>query len=95
MPSEIKIREIEKGIASSVNTVFNEYNKAEEKEFEMIREAMDEIQIIYSTSAAFHLQEKSGTLELLKEVSDQNKNLKINMLVPIDSTVKKSYLLPF
>jgi two-component system, OmpR family, sensor histidine kinase VicK len=90
IPSEQRIREIEKGIISSVTTVFNEYRKAEEKEFDMIRQAKGEIQIIYSTSAAFHLQEKSGTLELLKEVSDQNKNLKINMLVPIDSSIKKS-----
>jgi signal transduction histidine kinase len=90
IPSEIKIREIEKGIASAVTTVFGEYRKAEEKEFDMIRQAKDEIQIIYSTSAAFHLQEKSGTLALLKKVSDQNKNLKINMLVPIDASIKKS-----
>ena len=90
IPSEERIREIEKGIVSPVTTVFNDYKKAEKKEFEMIREAKKEIQIIYSTASAFHLQEKSGTLELLKEMSNQKENLKINMLVPIDSTVKKS-----
>jgi signal transduction histidine kinase len=56
----------------------------------MIRQAKKEIQIIYSTASAFHLQEKAGTLELLKEMSDQQKNLKINMLVPIDTSVKNS-----
>ena len=90
MPSEQRIREIEKGIISSVTTVFNEYNKAERKEFDMIRQAKDEIQIIYSTPDAFHLQEKNGTLELLKEMSDQKENLKINILVPIDASIKKS-----
>ncbi len=90
IPSEERIREIEKGIVSPVTTVFSDYAKAESKEFEMIREADKEIQIIYSTPGAFHLQEKTGTLELLKEMSNQKENLKISMLVPIDSTVKKS-----
>lgn len=90
IPSEIRIKELEKGIKSAVTTVFNEYEEAVKIEFCMIREAKKEIQIIYSTPSAFHLQEKSGTLELLKEMSDQKENLKINMLVPIDTTVKES-----
>ncbi|WP_458742949.1 sensor histidine kinase [Candidatus Nitrosocosmicus sp. T] len=90
IPSEERIKELEKGIKSSVTTIFNEYEKAEKKEFDMIREAKEEIQIIYSTSDAFHLQEKSGTLELLKQVSDQNKNLKISILVPIDYSIRES-----
>ena len=90
IPSEERIKEIEKGINSPVTTIFNDYKKAESKEFDMIREANKEIQIIYSTASAFHLQEKAGTLELLKEMSNQKENLKISMLVPIDSTVKKS-----
>ena len=95
IPSEQRIREIEEGIQSSVTTILNEYKKAEEKEFNMIREAKQEIQIIYSTASAFHLQEKAGTLELLKQTSNQKENLKINMLVPIDSSVKKSLSLDF
>jgi hypothetical protein len=46
--------------------------KAEKKEFEMIRAAKKEIQIINSTPSAFHLQEKSGILELLKEMANKN-----------------------
>ena len=90
IPSEQRIKEIEKGIISPVTTIFSDYRKAESKEFDMIREANKEIQIIYSTARAFHLQEKAGTLELLKEMSNQKENLKISMLVPIDPTVKKS-----
>jgi signal transduction histidine kinase len=90
IPSEQRIKEIEKGIKSSVTTIFNEYEKAEKKEFDMIREAREEIKIIYSTSAAFHIQEKNGTLELLKQVSDKNENLKISILVPIDYSIRES-----
>ena len=38
----------------------------------------------------FISRRKAGTLELLKEMSNQKENLKISMLVPIDSSVKKS-----
>ena len=90
IPAEQKIREIEEGISSSVTVVINDYEEAENKEFEMIRRAIREIQIIYSTPNAFHLQEKRGTLELLKQMADQNKDLHISILVPIDSSIKKS-----
>src|SRR5215210_7033201 len=61
IPSEQRIKEIEAGIVSPVTTIFNEYKRAEKKEFDMIREANKEIQIMYSTASAFHLQEKNGT----------------------------------
>lgn len=90
MPAEQRIREIEEGIVHPVTTVYNDYKQAEKEEFEMIKRATKEIQIIYSTANAFHLQEKSGTLELLKNTADQNKNLQISIMVPIDHLVKKS-----
>jgi signal transduction histidine kinase len=90
IPAAQRIRELEEGVISSVTTILNDYKKSEKKEFDMIRQAKKEIQIIYSTASAFHLQEEAGTLELLKEMSDQQKNLQIHIVVPIDSTVKKS-----
>ena len=73
IPAEQRIKEIEEGIISSVTTILNDYKKAEKKEFEMIRKAKKEIQIIYSTASAFHLQAKRGTLELLKEMRTKKK----------------------
>ncbi|TVP41828.1 sensor histidine kinase [Candidatus Nitrosocosmicus arcticus] len=90
VPAEQRITEIEKGIVPSITTILTDYKKAEIKEFDMIEKAEKEIQIIYSTPGAFHLQEKSGILELLKEKADQQKNLQISILVPIDLLVKKS-----
>lgn len=90
IPSEQRINEIQEGIVSSVTNLFSDYNQAESKEFEMIKTATKEIQIIYSTANAFHLQEQRGTLELLKNVADHNKSLQINILVPIDSSIKQS-----
>ena len=90
IPAEQRIREIEQGIVHPVTNVYNDYKQAEKEEFAMIKRATKEIQIIYSTANAFHIQEKSGTLELLKQMADQNKNLQINIMVPIDHLIKKS-----
>ena len=90
IPAEQRIREIEEGVISSVTTILNDYKEAEKKEFEMIRRAINEIQIIYSTASAFHLQEKRGVLELLKEKADKEKNLHISILVPMDSSIRES-----
>ena len=38
--------------------IFSDYREALKKETEMIKKATKEIQIIYSTASAFHLQEK-------------------------------------
>ncbi|WP_458721169.1 hypothetical protein [Candidatus Nitrosocosmicus sp. R] len=50
----------------------------------MIRKAVKEIQIIYSTTSAFHLQAKRGVLELLKEKAEIGKKIHISILVPLD-----------
>ena len=61
----------------------------------MIKNAKKEIQILYSTVNAFHLQANNGILQLLKEMAEQTDNLKIRILTPIDSSIKESYLLIF
>ncbi len=91
VPAEQIIKEIEQGVFDHLTTtIFSDYKEAEKKEFEMIKKAEKEIQIIYSTSNAFYLQEKSGTLQLLKEMADKNKELNINILLPVESSIKES-----
>ena len=90
IPAQQKINELEKGIVSSITNILTDYREAEIKEFNMIRRADKEIKIIYPTPYAFHLQEKSGVLELLKERADQRENLRIDILVPIDQSIKNS-----
>ena len=58
IPAEQKIKEIEKGIIHPITIVFSDYKDALKKEIEMIKNATKEIQIIYSTANAFHLQER-------------------------------------
>ena len=90
IPSEQKIKEIEEGIVPPITTVFSNYQDALIKEIHMIKNAKKEIQILYSTVNAFHLQENNGTLQLLKSMVLRNDNLKISILTPIDSSIKES-----
>ncbi len=90
IPAEGRIKEIEDGIVRPVSIVFSDFKDAVQKEFEMIRRAKREIQIMYSTVNAFHLQEKGGTLQLLQEMVERNDGLKISILTPIDASIRGS-----
>ncbi len=90
IPAEQRIREIEEGVIPSVTTILKDYKEAEKKEFDLIRKAIDEIQIIYSTASAFHLQAEEGVLELLKEKAEKEKNLHISILLPLDPSIRES-----
>jgi two-component system, OmpR family, sensor histidine kinase VicK len=95
IPAEQKIKEIEEGIVPPITTVFSDYKAALEKEFDMIKNATKEIQILYSTVNAFHLQAHSSILQLLKNMAEQYKDLKIRILTPIDSSIKQFLSLHF
>ncbi|HEY0580253.1 MAG TPA: ATP-binding protein, partial [Candidatus Nitrosocosmicus sp.] len=90
IPAEQIINEMEHGVVHPTTQVFSDYHEAEKKEHDMIQNAEKEIQIIYSTSNAFYLQERGGVLQLLKDMADKNKELNINILLPMDSSIKKS-----
>ncbi|HEX5519578.1 MAG TPA: hypothetical protein VFX18_03975, partial [Candidatus Nitrosocosmicus sp.] len=90
IPAEHIIKEIEHGVVHPITQVFSDYHEAKQKEYDMISNAAKEIQIIYSTSNAFYLQERGGILQLLKDMADKNKELNINILLPIDSSIRQS-----
>lgn len=89
-PAEHIIKEMEYGVVHPITQVLSDYHEAEKKEHDMISNAAKEIQIIYSTSNAFYLQERGGVLQLLKDMADKNKELNINILLPIDSSIRQS-----
>ncbi len=90
IPAKQRIMEIEHGVSSAETIVYPDYHDAIKKEFEMLNKAKKEIQIMYSTVNAFHMQEKGGILQLLKEMAEQNENLKISILSPTDKSIKDS-----
>jgi signal transduction histidine kinase len=90
IPAKQRIMEIEHGVTPAQTMVYSDYHDAVKKEFEMIKNAKREIQIMYSTADAFHVQEKQGTLQLLKEMTEQNESLRVSIITPIDSSVRGS-----
>ncbi|MDQ3847913.1 MAG: hypothetical protein M3261_03040, partial [Thermoproteota archaeon] len=58
----------------------------QERLFELIKSAKEEILIIFSTSNVFRLQEKSGAIDLLIRTA-KSKNVKVRMLSPFDGYV--------
>lgn len=90
IPAEQKIKEIEEGIAPQITAIISDHEEAMRREFEMVRKAKKEIQIMYSTVNAFYIQEHSGTLSLLKDMAEQNNELSIRILTPLDSSIKQS-----
>ncbi|MDQ3718422.1 MAG: ATP-binding protein [Thermoproteota archaeon] len=88
IPAEYKIREIEEGIKPEVIETIREPEKLQERVFELVKSAKEEILVIFSTSNAFRRQEKAGGIDLLRR-SAKSRNLKIRILSPIDDHIRK------
>ncbi|HZA64001.1 MAG TPA: ATP-binding protein [Nitrososphaeraceae archaeon] len=88
IPSEEKIREIEYGIMPEVTEVIQSPEEAERIEWDLLRKATKEVDIIYSTANAFHRQEYEGTMQTLGQLAD--KGVKIKLLTPTDNYIKES-----
>ncbi|MBD0359412.1 MAG: hypothetical protein ICV56_01700 [Nitrososphaeraceae archaeon] len=88
IPAEHKIREIEEGIKPEVIETIREPEKLQERVFELVKSAKEEILVIFSTSNAFRRQEKAGGIDLLRR-SAKSRNLKIRILSPIDDYIRK------
>jgi two-component system, OmpR family, sensor histidine kinase VicK len=86
IPAEQRIREIEEGIKPEVIETIREPKVTQERVFELIRSAKEEILIIFSTSNAFRRQEKAGALDLLIRTA-KSKDLKVRILSPVDDYV--------
>jgi two-component system, OmpR family, sensor histidine kinase VicK len=81
IPSEQRIRDIEEGIKPDITEVIANYEQAEKIEWELLRSAKEEIQIVYSTVNAFHIQERGGTIEYLYKLAEE-KDVKVNIITP-------------
>jgi two-component system, OmpR family, sensor histidine kinase VicK len=86
IPAEQRIREIEEGIKPEIIETIREPKVTQERVFELIRSAKEEILIIFSTSNAFRRQEKAGALDLLIRTAQSN-DLKVRILSPVDDYV--------
>ena len=87
IPAEQRIREIEEGIKPEVIETIRESKVTQERVFELIKSAKEEILIIFSTSNAFRRQGKAGAVDFLI-MTAKSKGVKVRILSPFDDYVK-------
>jgi two-component system, OmpR family, sensor histidine kinase VicK len=87
IPAEQRIREIEEGIKPEVIETIREPKATQERVFELIRSANEEILVIFSTSNAFRRQENAGAVDFLRRTA-KSKDLKVRVLSPFDDYVR-------
>ena len=93
IPKEEEIREIQqeeqKQAMKEGIEILDDPHKIQELGFTLLRLAVNEILLILSTSNAFHRQERLGGLQLLKEVREKNRMMRIRLLSPFDKEIEK------
>jgi two-component system, OmpR family, sensor histidine kinase VicK len=87
IPAEQRIREIEEGIEPEVIETIREPKVTQERVFELLKSAKEEILVIFSTSNAFRRQEKAGGVDFLIRTA-KSKNVKVRILSPVDDYVR-------
>ena len=87
-PAEQKIREIEEGIEPEVIETIRNPFEIQKIAFELVKSARDEILLVFSTANAFHRQERTGMIKLLKEAA-VGRRVQIRILTPIDDLIKE------
>ena len=85
-----KIKEIEEGIIPEVTEVIRNSAKAQELEWNLLKMATKEIQIIYSTVKAYKMQKSEGVIDYLAKLAAKNDDIKIKLLTPKDSSIEES-----
>src|SRR5688572_8275199 len=85
-----KIKEIEEGIIPEVTEVIRNSAKAQELEWNLLKMATKEIQIIYSTVKAYTMQKSEGVIDYLAKLAAKNDDIKIKLLTPKDSSIEES-----
>ena len=86
-PAQVRIREIEEGIKPEVIETIREPKVTQERVFELIKSANEEILVIFSTSKAFRRQEKAGAVDFLRRIA-KSKDVKVRILSPFDDYVR-------
>jgi len=92
IPAEQKIREIEEGIKPDIIEVIQNSSKAKDLYMNIVKDAVEEILLIFPTINAFIRQEKIGVIQWLTEVvtKEQYNKLKVRILMPIHKSTEQT-----
>ncbi len=85
IPAKQRIREIEEGTKREFVETIRDSTEIEKIGFDLIKNAEEQILLLFSKSSAFFLQEKAGrresVLALLKEAAASPRNVKVRILI--------------
>jgi two-component system, OmpR family, sensor histidine kinase VicK len=91
IPAERRIKEIEDGIKPDIIEVIQDSSKAKELYLNLVKDAAEEIMVIFPTINAFIRQEKIGVIQSLIDAANK-RNLKIRILMPsVDNNFTNNY----
>jgi hypothetical protein len=91
LPTKQEVLELhgEEGKRNSFAKQLGKPEEILELALKLVKDARDEILIMFSTANAFHRQERSGGYNLLKSVRESNNSIKIRILTPYDDSIKQ------
>jgi two-component system sensor histidine kinase VicK len=90
IPAEQRIMEIEQGIKPDITEIIRNAGEILKLELGLLESAFHEIEIIFSTTNVFHIQECLGILQVLRNVAaSAEHNVKIRILVPFDKSIEQ------
>src|SRR5215469_1768230 len=84
--AKVRIKAIEEGVDSEGIEIIQDRVEIQKLAFSLIQTAKEEILVMYSTSNAFHRQERAGKIQLLKEAAKE-RGVKIRILTPQDDLI--------
>ena len=90
IPAEQRIAEIEQGVKPDTTEIIRNAGEILKLELGLLESAFHEIEIIFSTTNVFHIQERLGILQVLRNVAaSAEHNVKIRILVPFDKSIEQ------
>jgi signal transduction histidine kinase len=84
--AKVRIKAIEEGVDSEGIEIIQDRVEIQKLAFSLIQTAKEEILVMYSTSNAFHRQERAGKIQLLKEAAKE-RGVKVRILTPQDELI--------
>jgi two-component system, OmpR family, sensor histidine kinase VicK len=89
--AKVRIKAIQEGVDSEGIEIIQDPVEIQKLAFSLIQTAKEEILVMYSTSNAFHRQERAGKIQLLKKVATE-RGVKVRILTPEDELILETAL---
>jgi signal transduction histidine kinase len=82
IPAEHRITEIEEGISPNIIEIIQDPARAQEIYLNIVKDAAEEILLIFPTTNAFVRQDRIGALQLTEQAAKE-RNVKVRILMPL------------